>query len=883
MRAQAAQRALVHGLPQRRRQRRRDVRQRHPRLRGLPAPRGARDRRRVRDRHPRRPQAGPLRGTASSRSTSATGGSATPTTPRADGFDALVKVAGHDALLGAAASTSATRTPWSRCPTRPTSPGSTSPGAARSTRSRRTAPTSSSSGRSATGTCACGCTSAASARPAPAAPGAAAAALATRWWAGEPSTPTYWRVDVPGGTPARAGAARPAGRAGRPGRPGRRRHHGPRLSAARLSRGGGRGPGRTVPVHGHPPSRLRRTVVAGLAVSGLAVRSPLAGPAAASGPVQRRATARPRPAAPPQRPAAAQGAGDDRQRRRRRLRRPGRQPGRHRRPAAGGNAADAAVATAAALGVTEPFSSGIGGGGFLVYYDARTAPGRARSTAARPRPGRSPRTTFTDGRRHRVDFNTVVSSGLSVGVPGTPALWDVAARRFGTPAPAPTCSQPAAAARQPRASSSTRPSTSRPPHNADAVRQVPRDGQGLPARRQAARRSARCSATPTWPRPTPSCARKGVDAALPRASSARTLVARRAHPHDRRRASASCRAAHRARDLAATAALDKGPVHSTLPGPGRLRHAGARPPAASPSARSSTSSRPTTQRTGTQTSEVEQRPSTCTASARPPPPRSPTATARSATCPACPVRRAAPAGLRRRAGLPLRPGHGAAAADPVRHRPTAATPTARRARRQDQPREGPSTTHLTVGRPVGQRRVVHADHRADRRLRDHRARLGLPAQQRADRLQLRAADRGRAGPEPARPRQAAALVDEPDDRAQGRPPVARPRLARRRHDHHHGAQIAARLPRPRPVPGRRDRRAAAVLAQRQGRGRRAGDRRRARRDGAEGPGPHAGRHPGDRCGHGNPGARPREVQAAAEPTRRGGGSAMVVRPDGRQP
>src|SRR6478752_436172 len=97
----------------------------------------------------------------------------------------------------------------------------------------------------------------------------------------------------------------------------------------------------------------------------------------------------------------------------------------------GGNAADAAIATAAALGVTEPYSAGIGGGGFLVYYNAKrrsvfTIDGRETAPAS------FTERTFQDRLGKPLVFADVVSSGLSVGVPGTPALWDTAARQFVT-------------------------------------------------------------------------------------------------------------------------------------------------------------------------------------------------------------------------------------------------------------------------------------------------------------------------------------------------------------------------------------------------------------------------------------------------------------------
>ncbi|QNP66218.1 gamma-glutamyltransferase [Streptomyces genisteinicus] len=87
----------------------------------------------------------------------------------------------------------------------------------------------------------------------------------------------------------------------------------------------------------------------------------------------------------------------------------------------GGNAVDAAVATAAALGVTEPYSAGIGGGGYFVYYDAasrtvHTVDGRETA----PRSADS--SLFVENGR-AIPFDEAMTSGRSVGTPGTPATW----------------------------------------------------------------------------------------------------------------------------------------------------------------------------------------------------------------------------------------------------------------------------------------------------------------------------------------------------------------------------------------------------------------------------------------------------------------------------
>jgi gamma-glutamyltranspeptidase/glutathione hydrolase len=96
----------------------------------------------------------------------------------------------------------------------------------------------------------------------------------------------------------------------------------------------------------------------------------------------------------------------------------------------GGTAADAAVATAAALGVTEPYSAGVGGGGYFVHYDAKTGKvstidGRETAPAAT-----TPDLLVENGKP--IPFDEAVTSGLGVGVPGTPRTWQSALEKWGT-------------------------------------------------------------------------------------------------------------------------------------------------------------------------------------------------------------------------------------------------------------------------------------------------------------------------------------------------------------------------------------------------------------------------------------------------------------------
>nr|WSW65523.1 gamma-glutamyltransferase [Streptomyces sp. NBC_00995] len=96
----------------------------------------------------------------------------------------------------------------------------------------------------------------------------------------------------------------------------------------------------------------------------------------------------------------------------------------------GGNAVDAAVATAAALGVSEPYSAGLGGGGYFVHYDARTR--RVETIDGRETAPRSADPSLFLENGKPIAFESAVTSGLGVGTPGTPATWDAALDAWGS-------------------------------------------------------------------------------------------------------------------------------------------------------------------------------------------------------------------------------------------------------------------------------------------------------------------------------------------------------------------------------------------------------------------------------------------------------------------
>ncbi len=95
----------------------------------------------------------------------------------------------------------------------------------------------------------------------------------------------------------------------------------------------------------------------------------------------------------------------------------------------GGNAVDAAVAAAGVLGVTEPFSCGIGGGGFMVI---RTSKGKITTIDGREESPRRMRPDSFWENGAPLAFNEARYSGLSAGIPGTPATWEHALKRYGT-------------------------------------------------------------------------------------------------------------------------------------------------------------------------------------------------------------------------------------------------------------------------------------------------------------------------------------------------------------------------------------------------------------------------------------------------------------------
>ena len=95
----------------------------------------------------------------------------------------------------------------------------------------------------------------------------------------------------------------------------------------------------------------------------------------------------------------------------------------------GGSAVDAMIATQLVLTLVEPQSSGLGGGAFLLYFDAHSRRVHAFDARETAPAGASEALFLRNG--SPMPFREAVVGGRSVGVPGTPRLLEVAHARHG--------------------------------------------------------------------------------------------------------------------------------------------------------------------------------------------------------------------------------------------------------------------------------------------------------------------------------------------------------------------------------------------------------------------------------------------------------------------
>jgi gamma-glutamyltranspeptidase / glutathione hydrolase len=96
----------------------------------------------------------------------------------------------------------------------------------------------------------------------------------------------------------------------------------------------------------------------------------------------------------------------------------------------GGNAIDAAVAAAATLGVTDPYSCGIGGGGFMMIYLAKEK--RVITIDHRETAPASVTPALFQENGKEMEYESAKVAGPAVGVPGTVRGWHDALSRYGT-------------------------------------------------------------------------------------------------------------------------------------------------------------------------------------------------------------------------------------------------------------------------------------------------------------------------------------------------------------------------------------------------------------------------------------------------------------------